>query len=465
MRNEKKTNGKLLRRISGMVALAMSVLVMGGCAVSPSESGSFINSEKGDKMTLVKAEYPELREPLYEEYSDYDEYDKAWTAYREQEAEFLQNKVYANEIPSSYFSETMKVFLLDNDGGNVAFSPVNAYMALAMVAETADGASRQQILDVLGAESLVQLRNHANALWRSCYNNSALNETLLANSMWLADSMSYKTETLQGLVDYYYASAFSGEMGSADNNKLLQDWLNENTGGLLADETKNVEFDAATVFGLASTVYYKAQWYDEFNAANNTQGIFTSANGTEQQAEFMNFSDDMYTYRKGEDYIATYLNIEDGDKMWFILPDEGMAPEQLIENGALNEFLYGGVKDTPLNCEMHFSMPKFDITSQNDFIKGMREIGITDIFDSGKADFSPLTDTEGVFINEVSNAVRVAVDEKGVSAASYIVMAYAGAAMPEEYPVIEFRLDRPFIFVIENNDGMVLFCGIVNSVE
>lgn len=465
MRNEKKTNGKLLRRISGMAALAMSVLVISSCTASSSEQGSIINSAKGDEMTLVKAEYPELREPLYEEYSDYDEYDKAWTAYREQAVEFLLNKVYAKEIPSSYFLETMKVFLLDNNGENVAFSPVNAYMALAMVAETADGNSRQQILDVLGADSIEQLRNCANGLWKSCYNNSALNETLLANSMWLSNSMSYNTATLQGLVDYYYASAFSGEMGSADYNKLLQEWLNENTGGLLTDEAANVEFDAATVFGLASTVYYKAQWYDEFNADRNTDGIFTTTDGEKQQAEFMNFSDDMYRYYDGEGYIATHLNIESGDNMWLILPDEGTTPEQLIENGALNEFLYGGVKDNSLNCKMRFSMPKFDITSHNDLIEGMREIGITDIFDSSKADFSSLTDVEGVYINDVNNAVRVVVDEKGVSAASYIVMAYAGAAMPEEYPVIEFRLDRPFIFVIENNDGMVLFCGIVNSVE
>ena len=186
-------------------------------------------------MTLVKAEYPDLRKPLYEEYTDYDEYDKVWTAYREELNKFEQNVVYAEDIPDSYFADTMKTFLSGHEGENIAFSPVNAYMALAMVAETADGNSRQQILDVLGADSIEQLRNCANGLWKSCYQNSALNETVLANSMWLGDGNSYNTEPLQPLVDYYYASAFSGEMGSAAYNKLLQEWLNENTGGLLTD--------------------------------------------------------------------------------------------------------------------------------------------------------------------------------------------------------------------------------------
>ncbi len=465
MSNEKKKSRKLLRRIFGIAAIAASVLLMSSCTVLSTESGSQypVNSTEVEKMTLVKAEYPDLRKPLYEEYTDYDEYDKAETAYRELKKEFEQNTVYVEDIPDSYFADTMKTFLSGHEGENIAFSPVNAYMALAMVAETADGNSRQQILDVLGADSIEQLRNCANGLWKSCYQNSALNETLLANSMWLGDDMEYNTETLQPLVDYYYASAFSGEMGSADYNKLLQEWLNENTGGLLTDEVANVEFDAATVFGLASTVYYKAQWYDEFNADRNTDGIFTTTDGEKQQAEFMNFSDDMYRYYDGEGYIATHLGIEDGDAMWFILPDKGTTPEQLIENGVLNEFLYGGAKFKRQMCDMRFSMPKFDITSQCDLIEGMRELGITDVFDSSAADFSPLCDGEGIAINEVNNAVRVAVDEKGVSAASFIVMDYVGAAMPEEYPVINFKLDRPFVFVIENNDDMVLFCGIVNS--
>lgn len=478
MREEKKKSRKPLWIALGSVAacavIAVAVVLTmnsGGLPISESESGqsAYTDNSSGvsdvKNMTLIKAEYPDLRKPLYEEYIDKEEYDKDWEKYHKAYQRFNIESKYAKAIPDEYFSEVMQTFLTDNDGENVAFSPVNAYMALAMVAETTDSNSRQQILDVLGADSIDRLRECANGLWKSCYQNGSLNETLLANSMWLSDTMEYNTETLQPLADYYYASAFSGKMGSEEYNRLLQSWLNENTGGLLENEAANAEFDAATVFGLASTVYYKAQWYDEFNKVNNTDGVFTTTDGEKQQTVFMNFREDMYNYRDGDGYIATHLSIEEGDTMWFILPDKGITPEQLIENGALNEFLYGGVKDKRLNCEMHFSMPKFDITSQCDLIEGMRELGITDIFDREKADFSPLgVEVDGaVYIDKVNNAVRVAVDEKGVSAASFIVMDYCGDALPDDYPVIDFKLDRPFIFVIENNDDMVLFCGIVNN--
>ena len=54
------------------------------------------------------------------------------------------------------------------------------------------------------------------------------------------------------------------------------------------------------------------------------------------------------------------------------------------------------------------------------------------------------------------------VDEEGCTAASYVEigMALGAAAQPEE--IIDFTLDRPFIFVIHTTDGMPLFAGVVN---
>lgn len=415
-------------------------------------------------MTLAAAQYPTLSKPDYDKVSD-DEWEKVYTAYRKAKEELEVNVVYAQDISSEYYDKMLRTFLAESNGENAVFSPVNAFMALAMLAETTDGESRQQILNLLGAEDIEQLRKTANGLWTGCYSNDDMNKALLANSMWLSNAENYNQNTLQSIADNYYACSYSGEMGSKKFNNLLQSWLNENTGNLLKNQTADVEFTPLTVFAIVSTVYYKAQWVDEFSKNNNTEGYFTAANGSEQQTEFMNFHDIMYSYCNGDGYLATYVNIENGDKMWFILPDEGITPEQLINEGKVSEFLNEG-KDELLGCEINFSMPKFDITSQLDFIEGMKQLGVTDIFDAETADFSPLCDnSDDIYLNQVDNAVRIAVDEKGVSAASYIVMMYCGSGAPEENPLINFTLDRPFVFVIENNNDMPLFCGIVNTLN
>ena len=49
--------------------------------------------------------------------------------------------------------------------------------------------------------------------------------------------------------------------------------------------------------------------------------------------------------------------------------------------------------------------------------------------------------------------MRVTIDEEGVTAAAYTVMAAAGAAMPPEEEM-DFVLDRPFLFVIQGGDAI-----------
>ena len=54
------------------------------------------------------------------------------------------------------------------------------------------------------------------------------------------------------------------------------------------------------------------------------------------------------------------------------------------------------------------------------------------------------------------------IDEEGVEAAAYTIMAICGAGMPPEEE-IDFVLDPPFLFVITSRDGLPLFAGIVNQ--
>ena len=64
-----------------------------------------------------------------------------------------------------------------------------------MLAETTGGESRQQILDLLGSESITELRNNAGVLWNANYCDDGTVTSLLASSAWLSDSITYNKET------------------------------------------------------------------------------------------------------------------------------------------------------------------------------------------------------------------------------------------------------------------------------
>ena len=170
-------------------------------------------------------------------------------------------------------------------------------------------------------------------------------------------------------------------------------------------------------------------------------------------------------YYWGEHFGATFLSLEDGSRMWLFLPDEGYSPQDITRE--VHAFLqthplqpdpgYQNKKDIQINL----SLPKFDISADLDLRDVLEGMGITDIFDANNADFTPILpqDDEG-YINSVKHAARVTIDEKGVTAAAFTLFLRVGAAPPPE-DEIDFVLDRPFLFIVESDDGLPLFTGTV----
>ncbi|KII70508.1 Serpin B11 [Thelohanellus kitauei] len=62
-----------------------------------------------------------------------------------------------------------------------------------------------------------------------------------------------------------------------------------------------------------------------------------------------------------------------------------------------------------------FKMPKFHITSHNDYVQTLKKFGVRDIFDPDLSDFGKMTD-QRVFIGKLMQVVNVAVEESGVNA-------------------------------------------------
>ena len=111
---------------------------------------------------------------------------------------------------------------------------------------------------------------------------------------------------------------------------------------------------------------------------------------------------------------------------------------------------------------MNLSLPKFDISQDQDLKEIVRQLGIQRVFDFETSDFSALTDDSEAFVSAVQQGARIIVDEEGVKAAAYVNLPVPGAPMPPE-DQIDFILDRPFLFVLRSRDDLPLLAGIVNQ--
>ena len=133
--------------------------------------------------------------------------------------------------------------------------------------------------------------------------------------------------------------------------------------------------------------------------------------------------------------------------MVFVLPDEGVSPRELLADpeflGSLD--VYG---DDGIYGEVQWSVPKFDVGSDLDLKSTLAGLGITSVLDAAAADFSPLTGTEPVWLDQAEQIARVQVDEQGIVAAAVTLLGLGDGAPEVDPRICVMDLDRPFLFVI-----------------
>lgn len=355
---------------------------------------------------------------------------------------------------------------------DMACSPANVYIALAMLAETTAGDSQKQILDLLGTESAEAQRRLAKRLWNALYNDDGTFRSLLANSVWLRDDTDYEQDALRTLAEDYYASSFAGKMGGDRLNAALRDWTDRQTGGLLTDQTGALALRPGTALALVSAAYFSDKWEMEFYPEFTDRMTFHGEDG-DYERDFMH-STYPGTYYWSERFAGVELAFESGGTMRFLLPDEGVSVEEVLRDPMAVAFLTeSALWDTfEGSCRsMHIvlSLPKFDVTSDLKLIEALKSLGVSDVFDPERADFSPiLRDSQllgdPLYVSQVLHGARVRVDEEGCEAAAYTLITLDGAADPggEEVKFVEIVFDRPFLYSLMSG-GVPLFAGCVRQ--
>jgi serine protease inhibitor len=430
--------------------------------------GIFLGNGAGANLSLhaiYEAEYPEMAKyPGDEMLPGFESrYDQWSNDQRVRRGYFGAGKNLAD------FIEKSTAEILSGSGKeNRIYSPLNVYMALAMLAEITDGESRAQILKLLDSESIEGLRKQANSIWNANYSDDGSVTSILASSVWMDQNIAFNDQTMKTLAENYYASSYRGEMGSDEFNRVLQTWLNEQTGGLLKEYVSELALTPDTILALATTIYFQAKWTDEFSERETKKDIFHSANG-DVEADFMKATELYGAYYWGEKFSATSKALENSGKMYFILPDENVSVDDLLTDEEALAFISTNSKwDSHKSLMVHITVPKFDVSSRLDLKENLKNLGVTDCFIPDISDYTPLLDQSAmdlekeIYLSKVEHSARVTMDEEGVTAAAYTVMALCGSAMPPQ-DEINFVVDRPFIFVITSDDGLPLFIGVVNQ--
>ncbi len=349
---------------------------------------------------------------------------------------------------------------------NYMFSPISIKMALALAANGASGETQEQILNAMGVSNLNEFNSLSKDLIERYSKTDILNLNI-ANSIWIN-----KDKTWQNFSNSYkntVAEFYDADVNSVDDENAVEkinSWVNDKTNEKIPTIIQNAD-DFWSM--LINAIYFKGAWRDEFSTSATKPDLFNNADGTQITADFMNKTSWMpYAETKSVKMIylpyqnrvekfseeGEYLDTESYDdldvSMYLIMAEGDINVEQEL-SAAINDNAFE-------SKYIKMSMPKFKIeysTGLNDMFKNM---GITNAFDSEKADFYKMFDNGNMWFTNTIHKTFINVDEKGTEAAAITAIAMAGSSLPPE--PMELKFNKPFYFVIrDNTSGETLFMG------
>ena len=343
---------------------------------------------------------------------------------------------------------------------SLLISPLSVTIDFGMVNNGAAGTTQQEIYETLGyKESSV---DGLNDFCKTMMEQSAAvdpSTTLEIANAAVVNKMypGLKEDFTKTVKSFYDAEVIYKDFSKDDIQKLVNDWCNKKTHGMIPELLKS-PVDSGEYAHFLNAVYFKGIWTNKFRKEDTKKETFTSADGSKTTVKMMH-QKDRFQYG-GIPNLCTAVSLPYGNeayRMTLMLPLEGKTLADLVgklDVGAWNTLVMSGV-------EVDVKIPSFETEYSVTLKDILPKMGIKQAFDRYTADFSDLSTTPGLFIGNVLHKAKIKVDEEGTEAAAVTdIIVDATTAIGPMPLTYEFHADRPFLYVItEISTGAIYFIG------
>lgn len=370
-------------------------------------------------------------------------------------------------IPENYdkFKEGTLSFALNllaqntDEDKNLVMSPVSVSTALSVLANGASDDTRTELRNALAGGADVSVINTGSHYLNSRLSafNSEEGFYRSANALWFNDTFDVKAAFLQTSVNYYDAGIFRIPFSEEDSVDKINGWISENTDGEITDAVDSVDSNAAAM--IINTALLDDSWATPYTESQLGEGTFHGAKG-DTQATYMTSKEYYISTSYAEGFVKGFENVP--CKFAAILPPEDVSMTEFVSNLTASRLTALLDSQSPMEfCTA--KIPQFTVESKLELGDSLKALGIEDVFDKDKADFSNLSNAGKVYLSSVTQDAFVEVGPQGARAGAATVASIntTSATSAEN----EVTLDRPFLFVIYDNESNIpVFLGVVNNV-
>ena len=352
---------------------------------------------------------------------------------------------------------------------NFVISPLSLSIELAMLANGADDPTYRDISSAmnLADTDLDELNRLYKTLSDELPKMDSGVELCMANAMlsnsYIPCQIKIKDEFKNLIHSNYNADVQAINFNDKENSlNIINDWAAEKTNGKINSIIDDI--NGSEILILANATYFKANWSTPFDKSLTDMDTFFNIDNTETMVETMHTDQGRYQYVSLDDVEVVRLPYgNEAYSMYVIVPksdasgtDSKSQFDEFTEN--LSYTWWRNIKNNISNHSIKISMPKFKNESKYE------SIGMTFFPELSSVVYHPelkrMTDNETgvIFINQ---STVLEVSEEGTEAAAVTIAEIMGGSI-SNVPPIEMNIDRPFIYLIEEQStGAILFMGHV----
>ncbi len=346
--------------------------------------------------------------------------------------------------------------------GNLFCSPFSVSTALAMTYGGARGETARQMATALHFTLEPEFLHPAfGELARlvADLNQSDSQELAVANRLWIRKDFELLS-SYTALVQKHYGAGLAPADFAADAEGARQEinaWVEKQTRDRIKDLVAPGMLTPETRLVLVNAIYFLGFWSEAFDPRwTQPQPFHRSEKDSADVPMMLRIGE--YTCLDEAKFQLLVLPYKGEDlSMVVLLPRPGedvRAMESTLTAEAVARWTRLARKQ-----KVNVWLPRFRIESGFNLAETLGAMGMPEAF-AGAADFSGMTGGKDLMIGPVIHKAFVEVNEKGTeAAAATAVVMKPASAMPTDRP-LEFRADRPFVFLIrDNRTGTILFIG------
>ncbi|XP_044004388.1 serpin B8-like [Aphidius gifuensis] len=343
-----------------------------------------------------------------------------------------------------------------DEESNFICSPISASIALAMTAFGARNKTEKEMRSVLqfcGDDEVNKLGYQLLVDTFNAFKNVQLN---IANKMFVSNSMKVHCPYISVTKDFFRSELQLVNFGECETaRKIINEWCENKTNKTIKDILQPGDIKPLTRLAIVNAIYFKGGWLHPFDEEETDLKPFYINNETQTDVLMMQ-QEASFNFGKLKKLDAKFVelpyesnSVDDAMSMFIILPNKNDGLKIIEEN--LDQIDFRRLHDQPKRKldayeyreSVLLKLPKFKIESTIQLKNILKEMGMIEMFDEEKADFSGVTDNQ-IFVDKVIQKAFIEVNEKGSEAAAATVVAERSRCGADHRIIV----DRPFFCVI-----------------